>query len=191
MIEKMRILLIEDNPGDVRMLREYLAEAADFKFDLVYAGLLSTALSILEEKDSNGVERFDIILSDLNLPDSQAHETINKLLLKTISPIIVLTGLDDEELALKLVQEGAQDYLIKGKVTSSLLVRSMRYAIERQRAEAALSQRARELEALYETSLEISGQLELHTLLHAIVERAARLVGVNMGGLYLVSLDHK
>jgi len=134
----MKVLLIEYNSGDTHLMREMLAEARDVPFDLVCADRLSTGLEHLSE---GGI---DIVLLDLSLPDSQGLDTFARVYAQAPQvPIVVLTGLDDETLAVKAVQEGAQDYLIKGQVEINLLVRAMRYAIERKRAEEAL-QRSQE-----------------------------------------------
>jgi two-component system cell cycle response regulator len=122
----IRILLVEDNPGDVRFFRELLAEVAHGQFEVVTVGRLSQGLRSLF------AERFEVVLLDLSLPDSQGLETFTRMQSQfTRTPVVVLTGLDDETLALKAVQKGAQDYLIKGQVDGNLLVRSIRHAIER------------------------------------------------------------
>jgi two-component system, cell cycle sensor histidine kinase and response regulator CckA len=131
--QALKVLLIEDNPGDVCLLREFLADVSSFQFQLISAESLRNALNCVEK------ESFDVILLDLSLPDSQGLESFVKIRDRVPSiPIIVLTGIDDETLALKAMQQGAQDYLLKGQVNGDLLVRCMRYAIERQRSEAAL-----------------------------------------------------
>ena len=122
----IRTLLVEDNPGDARLMREMLAEVAEGQFELVAVGSLRQAVQHLF------AERFGVVLLDLSLPDSQGLETFTRLQGQSArTPIVVLTGLDDETLAVKAVQKGAQDYLIKGQADGNLLVRSMRYAIER------------------------------------------------------------
>jgi len=127
----IRILLIEDNPGDVRLIREMLAEVPDVSFELESAGRLSTGLECLAKKQP------DIVLLDLGLPDSQGLETLGKICSKTTTvPIVVLTGLDDEAIANQAVHKGAQDYLLKDDINDRLLWRVMRYAIERKRMEA-------------------------------------------------------
>lgn len=131
----MKILLVEDNPGDVRLLQEFLWDVTSVKLQLKQAQELEEALHFLEQ------ERFDVILLDLLLPDSEGLETFLKIHHQAPAiPIIVLTGFDDDTLATRAMQEGAQDYLVKGQVNGDLLVRSMRYAIERQRTEEALRQ---------------------------------------------------
>ncbi|QDL12105.1 hybrid sensor histidine kinase/response regulator [Brasilonema octagenarum UFV-E1] len=131
----MKILLVEDNPGDVVLLEEFLQDVTSVKFYLKQAEQLDEALRFLEQ------ESFDVILLDLLLPDSQGLQTFIKIHHQAPAiPIIVLTGFNDETLAIKAMQQGAQDYLVKGQVNGDLLVRSMRYAIERQRTEEALRQ---------------------------------------------------
>ena len=138
--EKIRILLIEDNPGDARLLRELLAAKDGASFDLEHEDRLSTALARLAQGD------IDVILLDLSLPDSHGLDGLNKICAQTLEvPIVVLSGLSDEAVAIKAVQEGAQDYLVKGSVDSDSLVRSLHYAIERQRLRVAL----RESESRY------------------------------------------
>jgi len=133
--ENIKVLLVEDNPGDVFLLQEFLKEVNTVVVELMPVERLSKALNHLEK------EIFDVILLDLSLPDSQGLETfVTAHQQAKATPIIVLTGINDETLATRAMQEGAQDYLVKGQVTGDLLVRSMRYAIERQRADNALRQ---------------------------------------------------
>ncbi|MEH2281221.1 MAG: response regulator [Nostoc sp.] len=131
--ENIKVLLVEDNPGDVLLLQELFKEVTTVVVELMPVERLYEALNYLTN------EIFDVILLDLSLPDSQGLQTFviahNQA---KATPIIVLTGIDDETLAIRAMQEGAQDYLVKGQVTGDLLVRSMRYAIERQRADDAL-----------------------------------------------------
>jgi signal transduction histidine kinase len=126
----IRILLVEDNPGDARLIRETLHEATSIRFTLEQVDRLSAA------RERCGRDGIDVVLLDLSLPDAQGIETVRECLaFAHDAPIIVLTGLDDETVALKAVQAGAQDYLVKGQVDSTLLVRAIRYAMERQRLE--------------------------------------------------------
>ncbi|MFL7790842.1 MAG: PAS domain S-box protein [Anaerolineae bacterium] len=129
----LKILLIEDSPGDARLLREMLVEISDTAFDLEWVDRLSTGLERLTQKD------IDAVLLDLSLPDSKGLETFTKVHTQEPHvPITVLSGLDDTSLAVKAVREGAQDYLVKGEVDGNLLTRTIRYAIERKRTEEAL-----------------------------------------------------
>jgi len=121
------ILLIEDNPGDARLIREMLSEVDLRITDLVSVDRLSAGLAMLAR------QKVDLVLLDLSLPDSHGLDTCN-MLRATIPevPIIVLTGTDDMTLAVQAVRQGAQDYLVKGQFDSALLARVIRYAVERQ-----------------------------------------------------------
>jgi diguanylate cyclase (GGDEF)-like protein/PAS domain S-box-containing protein len=127
------LLLVEDNPGDARLLREMFNEQGSHSTELTHVGCMSEAEEHLAKRG------FDIILLDLGLPDVQglgalrrAHAAAPRV------PLVVLTGLDDEFLAAQALQEGAQDYLIKGQIEAPGLLRTMRYAIERKAMEEAL-----------------------------------------------------
>jgi two-component system cell cycle sensor histidine kinase/response regulator CckA len=131
--EPIRILLVEDNYGDAGLVKEMLAETSAFQFELVHSDRLSEAKEIL------GRRSFDVILLDLSLPDGQGLDTVIQTRAATKKvPIVVMSGLVDVDLAIKALQEGAQDYLVKGQVDSNLLSRSVRYAIERKQAGEAL-----------------------------------------------------
>jgi len=147
--QSIKILLIEDNPGDARLIQEMLAEAVDVAFDIKWASQLSKGLGYLS------TESFDGVLLDLSLPDSFGIETFLKVHKQAPKiPVLILTGLDDETLALKAVREGAQDYLIKGQLSCcNLLVRALRYAIERNKIEKALQDSERQ----YRTTLNSMG----------------------------------
>ena len=126
----IRILLIEDNPGDVRLLREFLKEEPQLNSTLTHVSRLSAAVPELSP------DKVDLVLLDLSLPDASGLDGLRRVhSLSPSTPIVVLTGLDDEETALRAVKEGAQDFLVKGRVDGPSLARSIRYAIERQRAE--------------------------------------------------------
>ena len=128
-----KILLVEDNPGDVRLVREMLAEAGDLSFIVDWASSLAAALDRLAQGC------IDLVLLDLGLPDSQGLDTfIRAYEHGSHLPFLVLTGYDDEALGPTVVGRGAQDYLPKGEVTGSILRRAIRYAMERKRAEKAL-----------------------------------------------------
>lgn len=125
--------MIEDNPGDARLIQEMLNEAGADRFDLKCIDRLYKGLELLSTED------FDVVMLDLGLPDSQGLDTFSKAYNQAPeTPIVVLTGLDDEEQTIKAIERGAQDYLIKGRVDSQLLTRAIRYAIERKRAEKIL-----------------------------------------------------
>ena len=131
---KLKVLLIEDNPGDARLLVELLSDPSGVAFELEEANTLAAGLERLRQ---GGIV---LILLDLSLPDSLGIDTFKKVQNSAPQvPIIVMSGLDDEALAIKTVHEGAQDYIVKGDVDTRLLVRAMRYAIERKRAEEELA----------------------------------------------------
>ena len=143
----MRILIVEDNAGDVRLLREHLVGDRNVgeMFQLAHVDRLSVALKSLE------TATFEAVLLDLSLPDSQGIDTLTRMHeARPGMPIVVLTSLDDEVLGLQLLQSGAQDYLVKGEVTASLLRRSLRYAVERKRAEVELRRSEVFLESIVE-----------------------------------------
>ena len=123
-----KVLLVEDNPGDARLISEMLKEASAAKFKLRYADRLDEGLRCLTQ------QTIDLILLDLSLPDSQGLDTFIKTYTQAAKvPIVVLTGLDDEALAIRIIHLGAQDYLIKGELNKNILVRALCYAIERHR----------------------------------------------------------
>jgi two-component system, cell cycle sensor histidine kinase and response regulator CckA len=154
--QTIKLLLIEDNPGDVLLLQEILSEITAVHFNLVTAERLAEALQQLQS------ETFDVILLDLILPDSEGLESFITLYQQVpLTPIVVLTGMADETLALKAMQAGAQDYLIKGQVSgSALIMRSIRYAIERKRVEATLYRREQELRTLTEHAPDIISRFD-------------------------------
>lgn len=180
--EALRVLMIEDNPADVDLLAEIIElEGKARDFILVWENRLGSGLVRLER------ETFDAVLLDMNLPDSQGLESIKRIRAVAADvPVLVMTGVNDEALALQAVQAGAQDYLIKGQVNPTVLERTIRYSIERKRIEGTLQRRAHELEALYQTSLEINAEIDLNTILASIVERASRLLDLPLGGIYLL-----
>ncbi len=138
----IRILLIEDNPGDAHLIKVMLMEVGGEAFVLERVERLSQGLERLAE---GGI---DIVLLDLSLPDSQGLESFAKVhQASSRVPIIVLSGLNDEKMALEAVHGGAQDYLVKGQVDGPLLVRAIRYAIERRHVRAELESVAEELRA--------------------------------------------
>jgi signal transduction histidine kinase len=136
-----KILVIEDDPQDIDLLEEYLEKAKQFPVTIETVQTLTEGLERLENSE------IDIVLCDLSLPDEQGLDTFGQLYAQFPHvPIIILSGLDDEEVAVKALSLGAQDYLIKGFFNSNLLVRAIRYAIERQQLRYDLQQQAQLLE---------------------------------------------
>jgi DNA-binding NtrC family response regulator len=140
---KIKVLIIEDDEGDTALICRSLSKAKNIYFDTECAELMSSGVDLLGKKN------FDVILSDLGLPDSVGVETFVKLHSRYPDiPVIVLTGLDDENTALCAVQSGAQDYLVKGQIDTTQLIRSIRYAIERQKLITELEKRLKEIKTL-------------------------------------------
>ena len=130
-----RVLLIEDSPGDARLVDKYLSGAQHARFQVERYDRLGPGLERLVE---GGI---DVVLLDLNLPDSEGIETFERLIAtEPRTAVVIVTGHDDMRLALRAVREGAQDYLVKRSINTATLVRACRYAIERKRSEEALRQ---------------------------------------------------
>ncbi|MGD0653521.1 MAG: SpoIIE family protein phosphatase [Thermoguttaceae bacterium] len=166
--ERVRILLVEDDPDDVYIIRNLLGDRWHGPFELVHVELLSAAIQRCQE------EPFDVVLLDLGLPDSNGLETFFSIYARAGDvPIVVLSGLSDERAAVKAVQAGAQDYLVKGQLTDRLLVRSLRYAIERSRRHHAE-------EAMRDTSEEFRAAGEIQQRLYPA--RAPVLEGFEIAG---------
>jgi PAS domain S-box-containing protein len=152
----IKVLLVEDNPLDSRLLRELLHEITTAELEITLTRSLSEALPRVAE------ERFDIALTDLSLPDSQGLEAFRALRKAAPSvPVVVLSGVDDETLATNAVREGAQDYLVKGRLDAHLLSRAIRYAIERHAAEQALQESERHYKHLLESSTDYTYTVKL------------------------------
>ncbi|OGP84224.1 MAG: hypothetical protein A2Z08_01320 [Deltaproteobacteria bacterium RBG_16_54_11] len=142
----IKVLLIEDNPGDIRFIQEVLGEADGARFELEHVDRLAAGLVRLAANDVG------VVLLDLGLPDSQGFATFAKAYAQAPRvPIVVMSGFADEDLAIKTVQEGAQDYLVKGQINSDLLVRTIRSAIERKRAEETVRAQALIFENIHDS----------------------------------------
>lgn len=129
----MNILLVEDNLAEARLLKEVLKGAILSRFNLAHVKRLGEAIATLE------TETFDVVLLDLTLPDSEGLASLDSLIKHAPSlPVVVLTNTNDDELAIESVRHGAQDYLMKRQINQEILVRSLRYAIERKQAAEAL-----------------------------------------------------
>jgi len=126
---RIEVLLIEEDLAEADLMREMLAEERRWEFSVEHARHLTKGLDLLRSRS------FDVVLVDLWLPDSQGLETVVALRnQEKEAPVIVLTPFENEELALKTLEMGVQDYLFKSEITTSMLKRSIRYAIQRRRA---------------------------------------------------------
>jgi len=177
MADRQRVLLIEDNPGDVRLIKEMLSGSEDGLFELDCVGRLSQGLEYLATRGTG------VVLLDLSLPDSYGFDTFLKVYAHSPKvPIIVLTGHDDQTIALSAVKTGAQDYLVKGKLDRELLLRSMQYSIERKRYQEQL-----EYQANYDALTGLPNRNLLHDRLRQSVyaQRFVRSIGV-----VFLDIDH-
>ncbi|WP_323674275.1 ATP-binding protein [Halorubellus sp. PRR65] len=139
------ILIVEDNPGDAKLIEHHFARES---FGEVGADVeLTHVESLTETLSALGERSFDCVFLDLGLPESKGLETLKRALdAEPDAPVVVLTGLDDRELAVEAIQTGAQDYLVKDEIDPRTLSRSLRYAIERKKQERELRQRTEQIE---------------------------------------------
>jgi two-component sensor histidine kinase/CheY-like chemotaxis protein len=171
------VLLIEDNLGDIVSIRTMISELSDGLFELKFAESLGEALKILEN------ENFDVVLMDLGLPDSQGFRTFTQVHNQMPDlPIIIITGLEDEDLGVSAVKEGAQDYLVKGQVNKKLLARSLKFAIERKQTEEELKTSIYERDVLLkETHHRVKNNMQvIHSLLNLQTHYAENREAVNV-----------
>jgi len=145
----MHVLLIEDNEDDACLIGETLTERTAADIELEWVDRLGSGLTRLAE------DKIDLVLLDLSLPDSHGLETLDKVQGQTPDvPVIVLTHLDDEAMAVQAVRKGAQDYLLKGRSDGILLIRAIRHAIERKQSEKAVRDSEARLRAIIDTALD-------------------------------------
>ncbi|HLG74739.1 MAG TPA: diguanylate cyclase, partial [Chloroflexota bacterium] len=167
----VKVLLIEDNPGDVRLLREALRDSSR-PFTITEADSLAAGLRLLEDAT------FDVVLLDLSLPDSFGLQTFDALQDKHPNlPVVVLSGTSDELVAMDAVHRGAQDYLVKGEADGPVLARAMLYAIERQRAEEALRESENRFRSIVFTANEGVAMLDPRGRLEFANPRLCEMLG--------------
>ncbi|HEX2740112.1 MAG TPA: diguanylate cyclase, partial [Rubrobacter sp.] len=169
----VRVLLVEDNPGDARLV-EILLSGTGQDFDVKHVGTLGEALDELDQP-------FGVVLLDLSLPDSAGLQTVERMRRAAPElPLVVLSGRDDEEIALQALQGGAEDYLVKGQGDGDLISRSIRYSIERKIAEEKLARLAQ---------FDPLTGLANRALFHDRLEHAVARVERHGGMLALLFLD--
>lgn len=179
-IKPVKILLVEDNPGDVALIKEFLSSSVDFT--LRHVSTLKETFAICAE------ELFDIILLDLGLPDSYGVETLKKILVfNTRSPIVIMTGFDDEDTAMESLRQGAQDYLVKNNLTGDNIIRSIKYGIERKKALDLLKNNARQFSLLSYTTSAINECEDVQSIFNVACNNLGKLL--NMAGVITLKLD--
>lgn len=154
----LKILLVEDNPGDVILFREHL-RFSGVEFKLTESSSLKDALNKISEQN------FDVILLDLGLPDSIGIETLKKLNLSSLkTPVIVMTGLEDEETAVESLKEGVQDYLFKNNISAQSIIHSIRYSIERKKIQELQKKNALQFSILASATTSINESDEVSSI---------------------------
>lgn len=170
---EIRVLLIEDNRGDADYIIELLSESANLQFQISIVDRLSAGIDYLNKKTC------DVIILDLTLPDSHGIYTFEKVYgVAPNIPIIIITGIDNESIAAKTLQEGLQDYILKSNLSAELLSRSIRYAIGRKHAEIQIRENASRSRILSDISREIANvRLDPDLLLQTISKSIASWIG--------------
>ncbi len=175
----IKILMIEDMIEDAVIIKEMLKDNSKSSFDLNHVNRLKTGFERLFQ------ESFDVLLLDLNLPDSWGFDTFIRTYDQAQElPIVILSGFDDEEIAVRAVSEGAQDYLIKGEIDGRILARSIYYAIERKKIEKELMKTQRDLrkliewheEELKDATLKLKKENEMNSLLQNKLSNALKKI---------------
>ncbi|MCX7047799.1 MAG: PAS domain S-box protein [Candidatus Sumerlaeota bacterium] len=155
--DSLKILLVEDNPDDVKLIQMALAEDEEGKYQIRHADRLSAATALMKS------ENFGFIFLDLNLPDSMGLQTVTKVCESAPEvPIVVLTGIDDMEAAVASLRYGAQDYILKSDISAPMLKRAINYAIERKRHMEILAQAQNKLSSLLQERTNEARHVHVH-----------------------------
>jgi len=184
--DPIRVLLIEDDPDDVFLLKESLAEVSAVKVKLACADRLSNGLIQLAEQS------YDVILLDLNLPDSRGLETLNSIIEEFPKiPVVVLSGLVDDFTTLEAVRQGAQDYLVKGDANGIMIAHVLRYAIERKRAEHEIWQKTEDLTLINTLNEAVNRGESFDVVLDVLAKETKRLFSCHGAAVYLLSSNER
>ena len=181
---EFNILLVEDNPGDARLVQEYLKETGKTTIHITTAETLAEAFDLTDKY------RFDAVLLDLNLPDSHGLDTFDSIHRKSpLLPVIIMTGLVDESIVIEAVSRGAQDYLTKGEVDGNILLRAIKYAIERKKTLVEIQRHQNETKGLLEAARAVLDFQEFQQVARRIFYLCCELTGATMGYVVLLSPD--
>lgn len=174
----MRVLVVDDNPGDAELVVELLSRGTE-RVTCVFEDSLATGLR------RNDEERPDVVLLDLHLGDSKGLATVEAFRAHApLAPIIVLTGMNDLETSLEAIRRGADDYVVKGEVTRDILVRAIRHAIERRAILLRLEAERRVVEVLARTGASLASELDPAMLAQRVVDAATAVTGAEICALF-------
>jgi len=179
----IKVLLIEDNPDDLELIKRKLGRSANARFAITPVSKLQDGLEYLAWNEP------DLVLSDLGLPDSHGLDTVTKILFEAPhTPLVVLSGFDDEATAIKAVQSGAQDYLVKGQLDGTQIERSLSYAIERAQLQRELEQYTQEI---YKIQANLHKILEKNADAIVVVSEDRRILFANPAAESLLGRKEK
>ena len=171
----LKILLVEDNPGDARLILEMLNEDSKSTYNISTVASVSNAVSSLADNN------YDIIILDLNLPDSTGLETLDLILKKSgkTIPVIVLTGLDDENTGISSIEHGAEDYLVKGVVNTQQMLKTIRYGIERKKLDLELLYSEERFRKLHESMIDAFVEVDMQGRILSCNSTYMKMLGYN------------
>ncbi len=186
-----KILLIEDNPADSRLMGEMIRDFKSIRVDLHCEEMLKSAMKALQARP------FDLIILDLSLPDSTGLSALEHLMRRHSDlPVIIMTGLDDEHTGIEAMRKGAQDYVIKGSIAANSLERIIRYGIERKRSEGELKKalenaecRRREVLALYNGAHSVLHSKNFEIAVRHLFYICKELIGATSGNVAMLSVN--
>ncbi|MGH7461033.1 MAG: response regulator, partial [Longimicrobiales bacterium] len=178
-----RILLLEGSENAAEQVAQALGQSFEHKFELTHVLRLDVAMERVRR------ESFDLILSDLKLPDSQGLATVRSLQSAApYCPIVIVAGTVDDDVAVSVLREGADDYLIRGELSGGALSRAVRHAIERRqamvRAEAALEDEARIIATLHRIGTSLTAELDMQRVVQLVTDEATALIGAAFGAFF-------